>query len=244
MAVDRAAQERYWADAADRAHREWQLGPGYFAETERALLESAGLPDRPLLEIGCGGGANLHHLAARPGSLGIDFSAARLRQAREELRRVGFVRGDAGALPVRDAAFEAVLVRDVLHHVTDRGAVLAEAARVLRPGGCLAVLEPNRWSPLILAQTALVPEERGALASDAARLAHELGAAGFVDVTVRHAQPLPLARALTHPRLRLVGLGRLAAARAIFAAADRLAARVVPRRAWMYLVARAHKRTR
>jgi SAM-dependent methyltransferase len=234
--VDPAAQKRYWKDA-DGAHRDWQVGPGWFADTERALLESAGLPDRPLLEIGCGAGANLEHLGARRGSLGVDSSPGKLAQARAALPRVGFVRGDAAALPVADASFDAVLVRDVLHHVVDRAAVLAEAARVLRPGGALAVIEPNRWSPLILAQAALIAEERGALAGDAARLRRELAAAGLTDVVVRHAQPLPLARVVTHPRLPL-GLGF---ARGPLGAVERLAGRLLPRAAWMVVVARARR---
>ena len=49
---------------------------------------------------------------------------------------------DAGQLPVRSAAVQAVVGLDVLHHLPDPGAFFAEAARVLRPGGRFVVVEP------------------------------------------------------------------------------------------------------
>ena len=57
------------------------------------------------------------------------------------------VAADAGRLPVRDGAAQAVLGLDVLHHLPDPAAFFREAARVLAPGGRLALVEP--WiSPL------------------------------------------------------------------------------------------------
>jgi SAM-dependent methyltransferase len=50
--------------------------------------------------------------------------------------------GDALCLPVRAASFEAILGTDVLHHLARPAAFFAEAARVLRPGGRLALVEP------------------------------------------------------------------------------------------------------
>lgn len=241
FATSRDRQLRYWS-SADGAHYLWQTGPGYFAETERALLEMAALPgDGRLLEIGCGEGANLHHLGARPGWVGLDFAQEKLRWAAGALPGVRFTRGDAAALPFADGAFDAVLIRDVLHHVPDRAAVVAEAARVLERGGVLAAIEPNRSSPLIVAQALLVKEERAVLMSHAARLAAELRDAGLRDVSVRGAQPFPFARLLTHPGLGLDGLGRRPAVAAALRALDAAAERLVPSRAWMYLVARGRK---
>jgi SAM-dependent methyltransferase len=238
--VDRSRQKAYF-ERGDRAHLRWQIGPGYFAETERRLVAAAGLPPGRLLEIGCGEGANLAHLGAPSGAVGVDFSRRKLSLARDEVPGPSWARCDAAALPFASAAFDAVLVRDLLHHVEDRCAVVAEAARVLRPGGALAVIEPNRRSPFILAQAALVSAERGALASDDWRLVRELREAGLVDVALAHEQPLPLARVLTHPNLGLAAVGRSRLARRLFDGVSAAALRLVPRRAWMYLVARARK---
>jgi len=237
-----ATQAEYFA-AADDPHYRWQTEPGYFADTERALVELTGLSAAGrLLEIGCGEGGNLYHLGGRTGFVGIDLSAEKVRHAAARLPAVRFARSDAARLPFGDAAFDAVLIRDLLHHVSDRAAVMGEAARVLRPGGTLCAIEPNRASPLILAQALFIPAERAVLVSHARRLAAELRAAGLADVAVRRAQPLPLARALLHPKLGLSRLGtRPGVARAL-AAADTLAAMLVPRFAWMVLVAHGHKR--
>jgi ubiquinone/menaquinone biosynthesis C-methylase UbiE len=231
-------QAAYWRDADD-AHFRWQTGRSYFAECERALVAMAGIAaDTPrLLEVGCGEGANLVHLStqrgARPSSgwIGVDFAAAKVAHAAHVLPGCAFARADATRLPFADGAFDAVLVRDVLHHVDARAALVVEAARVLRPGGRLAVIEPNRASPLIVAQALLVRAERAVLRSTAARLRRELTDAGLRDVGVERAHPFPLARVLANPRLPL------AAPDALLRAADRVAAAVVPRAAWMYLVA-------
>jgi SAM-dependent methyltransferase len=240
--VDLHEQQRYFR-RGDAAHRRWQLGPGYFADTERELLLSTGLPDGGrMLEIGCGEGANLHHLRAAPGSVGVDFSPGKLGVARGDMPGLGFAVADATQLPFADGAFENVLIRDLLHHVLDRQAVVNEAARVVAPGGTVVIIEPNRWNPLILAQMALVPAERGAARSHARQLVGELANAGLEDIALSREQPLPLARVLTHPRVGLAALGRAAAARRFFAAANVLAASVVPVGMWMFLVARARRK--
>jgi ArsR family transcriptional regulator len=49
--------------------------------------------------------------------------------------------GDLNQLPVTDAAFDAVVIHQVLHYLDDPGHALAEAARVLRPGGTMVVVD-------------------------------------------------------------------------------------------------------
>lgn len=59
--------------------------------------------------------------------------------------------GRAGQLPYPDASFDVVLYRLVLHHIAYRAPlapVLAEAARLLRPGGALVAVEPGSWHPV------------------------------------------------------------------------------------------------
>lgn len=85
----------------------------------------------------------------------VDAAAGMCRRART--RGVTAVRGDAAGLPVADGAADAVLVVDALHHLPDRRGALAEAGRVLRPGGVLVVRE---FDPGTLRGRALVAGER------------------------------------------------------------------------------------
>ena len=69
----------------------------------------------------------------------VDVSAGMLARARAAGHEA--VRGDAGDLPIADDAVDAAVVVDALHHLPDPMAGLAEAARVVRPGGVLVVQE-------------------------------------------------------------------------------------------------------
>jgi Methylase involved in ubiquinone/menaquinone biosynthesis len=70
-----------------------------------------------------------------------------LRRARTA-RGLSAVAGDAGALPVGDAAVDAVVIVDAFHHLPDQTATIREAARVLAPGGVLVVREFDPTHPL------------------------------------------------------------------------------------------------
>ena len=108
-----------------------------------------------LLDLGCGPGTITLDLAARvaPGRvLGIDASADVIEQARAlGDERVEFAVGDAYALDVPDASFDVVHAHQILQHLTDPVAAVAEAARVLRPDGILAVRDGDYagffWAP-------------------------------------------------------------------------------------------------
>lgn len=97
-------------------------------------------PDRPanVLDVGCGGGFLSNHL----GSLGhhvtgLDASSDALAVARryDGTSLVRYQQGDALNLPYSDGSFDAVCAMDFLEHVEDPDRVIAEAARVLKPGG-------------------------------------------------------------------------------------------------------------
>ncbi|MBO0825136.1 MAG: class I SAM-dependent methyltransferase [Actinobacteria bacterium] len=103
------------------------------ADIARLLGPGAGL----CLDLGCGGGGYFDALAVTGRAVvGIDRSADQLRYAR--LRSAHVVQGDAAALPFRDECFGAAAAIWLSTDVDDFTAVLAEAARVLRPGGALA----------------------------------------------------------------------------------------------------------
>jgi ArsR family transcriptional regulator len=117
-------------------------------EVEAALSEivAASAP-RDLLDIGTGTGRMIEVLAPRVGqALGIDQSREMLAVARVNLERAGAANGmvrlgDMYSLPLPDASFDAVVIHQVLHYADRPTAVIAEAARVLRPGGLLLVVD-------------------------------------------------------------------------------------------------------
>jgi ArsR family transcriptional regulator len=115
---------------------------------EQALLEL--LPADGigrLLDVGTGTGRLLEVLAPRvSAAMGIDASRAMLALARARLARPGLdhcaVRlADMYRLPFGPGAYDAVVLQMVLHYAEDPASALAEAARVLRPGGMLVVVE-------------------------------------------------------------------------------------------------------
>jgi ArsR family transcriptional regulator len=117
-------------------------------EVEAALSEIvAAAAPRDLLDIGTGTGRMIEVLAPRVGqALGIDQSREMLAVARVNLERAGaanaMVRlGDMYQLPLPDASFDAVVIHQVLHYADRPAAAIAEAARVLRPGGVLIVVD-------------------------------------------------------------------------------------------------------
>jgi len=118
------------------------------AEVERAMLEVIG--ERPfdrLLDLGTGTGRVLELLAPhiRRG-VGIDLSHEMLSVARAKLDAAGYghcqVRhGDLYALPFEAASFDVVTIHQVLHYLDDPARAIGEAARMLRPGGRLLIVD-------------------------------------------------------------------------------------------------------
>jgi 2-polyprenyl-6-hydroxyphenyl methylase/3-demethylubiquinone-9 3-methyltransferase len=91
-----------------------------------------------VLDIGCGAGFLTNRLAEQGFHVsGLDASASSLAvaAARDSTRSVRYELGDAKSLPFRDGSFDVACAMDFLEHVDDPARVIAEAARVLRPGG-------------------------------------------------------------------------------------------------------------
>lgn len=118
------------------------------AQVEAAVLALVGdAPVHSLLDLGAGTGRMLELLAPlAQRAVGVDLSPAMLNLARariEEhgLRNVTLRQGDIYAPPVERAAYDLVVIHQVLHFLDDPGRALAEAARTLRPGGRLLVVD-------------------------------------------------------------------------------------------------------
>lgn len=117
---------------------------------------------KDVLGLGCAGGFMAEALAARGATVtGIDPAADAVEAARRHARdgglRIAYDVGVGEALPYGAAAFDAVVCVDELEHVADMNKVLAEAARVLRPGGLFLFDTINR-NPLARLATITLAE--------------------------------------------------------------------------------------
>jgi len=127
-------------------------------EQRRLTIEALDLqPGEDVLDIGAGPGFLACEMAAVVGESGsvqgIDPSASMLAIAAERERAPGsapieFREGDALAMPFDDGAFDAAVSTQVYEYVADMPAALAEARRVLRPGGRLLVLDTD-WDSIV-----------------------------------------------------------------------------------------------
>ncbi|HVL31373.1 MAG TPA: methyltransferase domain-containing protein [Solirubrobacteraceae bacterium] len=198
-----------WSGAAQR----WRVHADQIDEenapvTDWLLAAAAPAPGESALDVGAGpGGVGLQAArAVAPGGRVVlsDLAPAMLDVARErarerDLRNVEFEVADATALPWPDASFDVVLARFAFQAMDDPARALAEALRVLRPGGRLALAvwgppEGNPWAALsmqALREAAGSPEpasgEPGMYAlCDEERLRSLLTGAGFAAVRLEH----------------------------------------------------------
>jgi ubiquinone/menaquinone biosynthesis C-methylase UbiE len=136
-----------WEDRAD-AWVAWARKPSHDAywHYRDAFFELLPPPDgRHALEIGCGEGRVCRELRARGhGILGVDASPSLVAAAAGADPSGEYVVGTAEALPFAAASFELVIAYNSLMDVDDMPRSVAEAARVLRPGGhfCACVVHP------------------------------------------------------------------------------------------------------
>ena len=148
-----------------------------------------------VLDLGSGGGIDVLLSAKRVGptgkAYGLDMTDEMLALARENQRQAGatnveFLKGEIEHIPLPDASVDVIISNCVINLSPDKDRVLAEAFRVLKPGGRFAVSD-------VVTRGAIRPEIRasamawvgcvaGALDEDDYR--HKLAAAGFVDIGV------------------------------------------------------------
>lgn len=115
----------------------------------RCLAALPGGPGRLLL-AGCGAGRHARALRRERPALtihGSDLSLTALREAVRHHDGAHYVAADVLALPYADAAFDMVVVFDLLEHVPDVEQATAELARVLRPGGAVHAFVPCEAQP-------------------------------------------------------------------------------------------------
>ena len=110
-----------------------------------AFFELVPPPDRATLDLGCGEGRVTRDLTARGHpAIGVDLSPTLVRMAAEADPGGDYRVAHASELPFDDDAFDLVVSYNVLMDVDELGAAVAEAARVLAPGGrlCACVTHP------------------------------------------------------------------------------------------------------
>ncbi|ONI87956.1 bifunctional 3-demethylubiquinone 3-O-methyltransferase/2-octaprenyl-6-hydroxy phenol methylase [Actinosynnema sp. ALI-1.44] len=113
-------------------------GLHWLAAVRGDAIPPAPRPGAVLVDLACGGGLLAPHLTGKGyRHVGVDLSPSALRQATDH--GVEAVRGDVTRLPFADAAADVVVAGEILEHVTDLPAVVAEACRVLRPDGLLVL---------------------------------------------------------------------------------------------------------
>jgi ubiquinone/menaquinone biosynthesis C-methylase UbiE len=143
-----------WVDVADNIrgleaffhkNRAWMV---------RRMVAKYATPNAPILDAGCGTGLNLRHLPE--GSVGVDINPRNIALLKQRLPNHIVLEGDVEALPFDDASFGTVLCTEVIEHIPDPSAALAEYRRVLQPGGVLIGSVPARsaiWKLRFLSST-------------------------------------------------------------------------------------------
>lgn len=151
-ALDKGAARRHWDQIAASYTGHKEANRDYF-DALKALFAAA-LPEAPnwrILEVGCGNGDVLRSLSPRCG-LGLDLSEEMIAVAQSrhaDQSHLSFQVGDAENLP-EDTPYDAVILPDLLEHVSDWRRALSQAARRVRPGGRLALSTPNPlWAPAL-----------------------------------------------------------------------------------------------
>lgn len=185
-------KQRYFNELAAR----WDAlpAPADAPQKIRAFVRrAAGPASRRILDVGCGTGLLLPGLleeCRRAVITELDLAEEMLRAnaVKWPEARVQRVCADGLRLPLRAAAFDLVLCFGVLPHFEDLAGALHELARVLEPGGVLAVGHLMGSSELNAFHRSLAPPVAGDVLPGPAALGRQLGAVGLA---VTHAEEAP-----------------------------------------------------
>lgn len=146
-ALDR---ERRFFDAVVAEHGEiHSFAPaGWRVIEKRFLRYLAPTGAEALLDVGCGTGESRQVYRAHVRSYtGLDLSERAVKRAAVRFPHDDWYVGDATNLPFADATFDIVAFSSVLHHIDQFPRAVAEAARVLKPGGRVFAFDPNVYHP-------------------------------------------------------------------------------------------------
>jgi SAM-dependent methyltransferase len=139
----REASARFFSTSAGQWDhlRDELFGQGFLPGALLGLLPATWIVG----DLGCGTGALLPRLSPYvAGVVGVDASDEMLDAARDRVRNLANVavrKGSLEALPLDDASLDAAVLMLVLHHLPSPAAALTEAARVLKPGGRLLIVD-------------------------------------------------------------------------------------------------------
>ena len=137
--------DQWWSDDLRWVRTLKNLVPGRLGWFDRHIVWQG----KEVLDLGCAGGFMAEAIAARGGKVtGIDPAAGAIAAARHHAKSAGlqiaYHVGVGEKLLYADVSFDAVVCVDVLEHVADLSQVLAQVARVLRPGGMFLFDTINR----------------------------------------------------------------------------------------------------
>lgn len=126
-------------------------------DEKRTVLDALNpLPGQTVVDIGCGAGADLARMAELVGDdglvVGFDADPVMVAEAQARTSAHANVRvqvADAHALPLRDGSVDRVRMERVAQHLSEPARTFAEVRRVLKPGGLLAVADPD-WDTLVI----------------------------------------------------------------------------------------------
>lgn len=137
------ARSRLYDDAYYRRMHAWSAKERYQEELRGLLQMMEVTKTDQVLDIGCSTGNVIKYLRAHYGcqATGLDYPKAWLAACRV----TPVVRGDAKRLPFCSSQFDKVLMLHIIGHLPESRLALAEAHRVLRPGGSLGIITPNAW---------------------------------------------------------------------------------------------------
>ncbi|MFF2195201.1 class I SAM-dependent methyltransferase [Streptomyces sp. NPDC058157] len=145
MSEDRTRVQEFFGARADAWDEKFpEDGPAFRA----AVAEFGVGPGERVLDAGCGTGRALTPLRAAVGAagtvIGVDLTERMLAAARRAGREADgtLLRADVARLPLRDGALDAVFAAGLIAHLPEPAANLRELARVVRPGGRLALFHP------------------------------------------------------------------------------------------------------
>jgi ubiquinone/menaquinone biosynthesis C-methylase UbiE len=188
-----AIYERYWRPALTRIAK-GITGPGMAEEVRIARLLLGLGPGDAVLDIACGPGNFSREFAKAVGDdglvVGIDASRTMLARGVADLRSAGLanlalVRGDATALPFRDASFDGVCCFAALHLFADPFAGLDEMRRVLHPGGRIALMTSVRRKVTLPPLKPVVERASGMRMFESDEIVRALQDRGFENVRQR-----------------------------------------------------------